>query len=856
MREGEAKIQRRTRTRRDGDAVSVTSVYRPQSGTYDEMLAEDGSVRPHWLPFADGLMGFEPEEMRRRWDLGLRLLRDNGVAYNAYGDPAGLDRPWRLDPLPVILPEDEWVGLAAGVAQRATLLEAILGDLYGPRGLVARGLMPSTLLHAKPGFRRPCHGWAPAGGRRLLVYAADLARGNDGIWRVLCDRTESPSGAGYALENRSIVSRVLPELHRSLQVERLGSFFDALRRSLQALSLHHKDDPRIVLLTPGPYNATYFEHAFLARQLGVTLVQGEDLTVRDNTVFLKALTGLQRVDVIFRRTGGVWCDPLELRGDSTLGVAGLLQSARAGNVAVANAIGTGLLDSVSLMGFLPALARDLLGEELALPSVATWWCGEPEACRHVFDHLDRLVVRPTFVSRDEPVVGAGLSDAGAAAVRAAISARPWDWVAQEVGGISTVPVWADGTLEPQHSVLRVFAVATERGWQVLPGGLARLSPERDLLTTKLQAGGGGSKDVWIAADGPRDAPAAAVRVRAPAVRLTRDNRDLPSRVADNMFWLGRYLERCEATTRLLRSALGQVEDCLAQDDAEQARAVVRTMTGLGLKLPAEALDEAPENLPYRLAQFHMDGVSPGLAYTVNNLLRVVTHLRDRLSIDTWRSVQRLREDVGPVDADSLDGDVIGRLNAIVLTIQAVSGLAMENMTRGPQWLFLDSGRRIERAIAIVDSLGGALSDVDGEDAVPLEQLLEVWDSTMTYRSRYMASPRLAGVLDLLLCDENNPRSLGFQAAALARHMDALAAIGDDSGFYQPEQKLMTVLLGTIRTTDVLVLARYERDAGYHDAERLLDVLRSRLWELSEQISRAYFTHAQWRLPVAPMETLP
>ncbi|MBI3444527.1 MAG: circularly permuted type 2 ATP-grasp protein [Magnetospirillum sp.] len=759
-------------------------------------------------------MGYEPEEMRRRWDLGQRLLRDNGVTYNVYGDPAGLDRPWRLDPLPLVLAADEWAHIASGVEQRATLLEAIIDDLYGGRNLVSRGLLPSALLHANPGFLRPCHGWRPAGGRHMHVYAADLARGPNGQWMVLGDRTESPSGSGYALENRSIVGRVLPELHRSLQVERLGPFFDALRRSLQMLSPRHKDDPRIVLLTPGPYNATYFEHAFMARQLGITLVQGEDLTVRDNNVYLKALTGLQRVDVIFRRTGGVWCDPLELRGDSTLGVAGLLQSAKAGNVALANAIGTGLLDGASLMGFLPALARDLLGEELSLGSVATWWCGEPDACAYVLNNMERLIIRPAFVNRDRPAVGAALTESQAAELRQAINTRPWDWVAQELGGTSTVPVWTGGHLESQHCVLRVFALATERGWQVLPGGLARLSAERDLLATRLQAGGGGSKDVWITSTAKRDSQAV-LRARAPAVRLTRDNRDLPSRVADNMYWLGRYLERCEATTRLLRAMLGHMEDSLAQDDAEQVRSIVRTMTRLGLELPPDALADHPESLP-----------------------------------------QRLREEVGHLEAEILDGDVIGRLNSVVLTMQAISGLAMENMTRGPQWLFLDSGRRIERAIGLVETISGALTDAESEDAVPLELLLEVWDSVMTYRSRYLAAPRLAGVLDLLLCDESNPRSLGFQVATLARHMDLLANMGDDSGFYQPEQKLMTILSGTIRTTDVVVLSRYERDAGYHDAERLLDFLQSRLWELSEQVSRTYFTHAQWRLPTAPKVMLP
>ncbi len=834
----------------------MQSVYRPLAGTYDEVLDERGEIRPHWQAFAEGLMRFGPDEMHRRWALGQRLLRDNGVTYNVYGDPAGLDRPWRLDPLPVILSQNEWVMIAAGIEQRATLLDTILSDLYGKRALVSRGRIPSSLLHANPAFLRPCHGWQPSGKRRLHIYAADMTRGHDGQWRVLGDRTESPSGSGYALENRSIVSRVLPELHRSLQVERLGPYFDTLRRSLQQLSPRHQEDPRIVLLSPGPYNATYFEHAFMARQLGITLVQGEDLTVRDNNVYLKALTGLQRVDVILRRTGDIWCDPLELRGDSALGVAGLLQSARSGNVALANSIGTGLLDGASMMGFLPSLARDLLGEELLLPSVATWWCGEPEACRYVCDNLDRLILRSAFIAnRDQPLVGSALSDAEAARLRESIASKPWHWVAQELGGTSTVPVWTSGQLEPHHSVLRVFAVATDRGWQALPGGLARLSTERDLLTMRLQAGGGGSKDVWITSGTRRDA-ASIARIRAPAVRLTRDNRDLPSRVADNMFWLGRYLERCETRTRLLRSALEHTEESLAQDDGPQALSTLAILGKLGLELPEGVGDEAVESLPHRLAQYHMDPTKEGLAASVDRLLRVVGNLRDRLSADTWRSIQRLRDEVELLVAESLEGDAIGHLNSMVLTMQAISGLAMENMTRGPQWVFLDCGRRLERATALVETLGGALADVENEDEVPLELLLELWDSVMTYRSRYLASPRLAGVLDLLLCDESNPRSFGFQIAALSRHMDLLAGMGDDSGFYRPEQKLMTILSGTVRTTDVTILARYERDAGYYDAERLLDFLRSRLWELSEQTSRTYFTHAQWRLPVARMDMLP
>ena len=828
-------------------------MYAPPPGVHDEMLAPDGSTRPHWRAFLDSFAGLSPEDLVQRWELGQNLLRDNGVTYNIHGDPEGLERPWTLDPMPLLLPAAEWDWIARAVAQRAGLLNEIMADLYGKRVLIGLGLIPPALLHANPAFLRPCHGWMPAGGHHLHLYAVDLVRGADGGWQVLADRTESPAGAGYALENRTIVNRILPEQFRSSHIERLAPFFEAFRRSLQAMAPRRTDTPRVVLLTPGPYNETYFEHAFLARHLGLTLAQGEDLTVRDGNVYMKTLSGLQQVDVILRRTNGEWCDPLELRGDSTLGVAGLVQSARAGNVAVVNALGSGLLDGAAIQSFLPGIARHLLGESLMMPSVPSWWCGNDRDRAHVTDTLGQLVLRPAFHNRISPRLGAVLSDAERQAALADIAARPSDWVAQRVDSLSTVPVWNEGRFEPRSMVLRVFAVSTDSGWQVMPGGLARVSSRSDLLTARLQTGGGGSKDLWIIAD-QSSTSALLPRGRATPVKLVRGNRDLPSRVADNIFWLGRYVERCENSTRLLRAAIGRVEEALDQNDPARAIYTARIMARLGLHIPPQAL-EAPETLPRALIAHHLGGGEGGLSGQVDRLLRVVINLRDRLSVDTWRALQRLRDDIRRINHDGQRGDTQSRLNDLILTVEAVSGLSMENMTRGPLWLFLDTGRRVERAITIVDTIGGALTDGDGEDSVPMDLLLDLWDSAMTYRSRYLAAPRLAAVLDLLLCDESNPRSLGFQLAALSDHMDTLAQIAGINGFLRAEQRLMTVLCGTVRTTDALVLAHWDRDAGFHDAERLLENFRSRLWEVTDVLSREYFSHAQWRLPVRAAELL-
>jgi len=836
--------------------------YVPNGGGWDEMKAANGHLRPHWRSLMEQFQSLSGTEMERRWDMAQTLLRDNGVTYNLHGDTAGLDRPWQLDPMPLIITAAEWSGLARGIAQRARVIDAVLADLYGDRTLIAKGVVPAALLHANPGFLRPCHGWPIVRDnafQHLTVYAADLIRGPNGAWHVYADRTESPAGAGYALENRTVVGRTLSEILRTVHVERLAPFFDALKTALRAASPRRSDEPRVVLLTPGPYNETYFEHAYLARQLGITLVQGEDLTARDNHVYLKTLSGLQQVDVIFRHLTGEWCDPLDLRGDSMLGVAGLVQAARSGNVAMVNALGSGLLDGGAFTALMPQAAKILIGDDLLLPTVKTWWCGNGNDREHVLANLDELSLRPAFRGFPRAVIPAALPSGEREKIRQAIAAKPWEWMAQLPEQFSTVPVWRQGALSAQSLMVRVFAVATpDKNWQVMAGGLVRVADQPNLLAAgRLQSGGGGSKDLWVLARDEHSATVIDTRAAKTPVKLIRGNRDLPSRVADNMFWVGRYLERTDAKTRLLRSALYGLEDALDQGEMRAARRHVNTLARLGLAVPKGAMEESPARLPKSLIEFHLTRQEESLALQVERLTRVAANLRDRLSVDTWRVIQHLRDQMENARPKSkpMRDDAVGWLNSLILIIEAANGLSMENMTRGPLWQFLDSGRRIERAIFIVDTVAGALTDCDREEAVPMDLMLEIADSVMTYRSRYLAQPRLASVMDLLLCDESNPRSLGFQLAALSEHMNGLAAQNAD-GFFRPEQKSMTVLCGIVRTMDVSVLSDPTHDAGFHDAERLLESIRSRLWEVSEIISREYFTHAQWRLPTQPIDYLP
>src|SRR5579859_5866196 len=555
--------------------------YRLTDGVYDEMTAAPEALRSHCETFVSSLESLGREELAARWESARRNIRDNGVTYNVYRDPQGMDRPWELDMIPLLLPSTEWSQLEASLVQRAHLLNLILADLYGPQRLVRERLLPPALLFASPGFLRPCHNIKVAGGIHLHLHGVDMARSATGQWWALADRTQSPSGAGYALENRIVLRRGLPEAFRDCQVQRLASFFRVVRDTLTSLAPKSRDHPKVVLLTPGPYNETYFEHAYLARYLGFTLVEGGDLAVRDHRVFIKTLEGLQPVDVILRRLDDSFCDPLELRADSFLGVAGLVDAARAGNVTIANALGTGVIETPAILAFLPGLCRHLLGEELKLPSVATWWCGQPKELQYVLDHLGELIIKRAF-PRDsrEPVFGENLTALEKSVLADEIRAHPYDFVGQEKIALSTAPMWLDNKLEPRSLVVRAYATATSDSYMVMPGGLTRVANAPNSTVVSMQSGGG-SKDTWVLSDGPVNPVTLLAPTGSPAV-LEQARADLPSRVADNLYWLGRYAERSEGLVRLLRGVVARLTDESGAADTPELSALLQTLVAMDL----------------------------------------------------------------------------------------------------------------------------------------------------------------------------------------------------------------------------------------------------------------------------------
>ena len=855
--------------------------YSSAGQTPDELYDSQGGVRPHWKSFRKSLDTLGAAELTRRWVEAQDLIRENGVTYNVYGDPRGMNRPWQLDPIPLLIAAEEAEILERGLIQRGRLLEALMLDLYGPQQCVATGLLPRELIFANPAFLRPCHHMRVSQNRYLHLYAANIGRGTDGAFRVLGDRTQSPSGAGYALENRLVLSRMLPDAFRDCRVQRLAPFFRALRETLCAIAPYNRDNPRIVLLTPGPYNETYFEHAYLARYLGLTLVEGGDLTVRDNRVYLKVLGGLQPVDVILRRLDDDFCDPLELRPDSFLGVPGLVQAVHSGNVAVANALGTGLLETPGLLAFLPELCRRLLSEDLLLPSVATWWCGDPMICNYVLDNLADLVLKPAHVGTQlEPVFGDELTVTQRAALVARIRARPHDFIAQERLTLSTAPTLVDGRLERRHLVLRTYLAAHGDSFVMMLGGLTRVSASSAAMVVSMQRGGG-SKDSWVLSKGPVSTLSLLPPGGVP-VRLSRGGKDLPSRVADNLYWLGRYAERGEGLTRLLRAVLVRLTETSGLADVPELPVLLRAVTCMSLSLPGFVGKEGESRLAApeaELLEIIYDTDRPGsVASVLGELCRVAGTVRDRISRDMWRVVNDLADmrrggAQPPSTAQTVEESGVPRgptlsealdlLDHAVLTLAAFSGLSMDSVTRGDGWRFLDLGRKLERSLHTVNLLRNTLVAASDNEAPLLEALLEIADSSMTYRRRYQGRIEPAGVIDLLLADEGNPRSLAFQLAAVAEDIEHLPR--DSNGTSRStEQRLMLSALTAVRLADADRLARVDSTrvdstgvdstgvdstgAAPHgrrtELEALLDETARALPAISDAVTQTYLSHLQ------------
>ena len=826
--------------------ASLLSGYQQNPSVFDEFLADNGQPRAHYTSLLSALQELGPAELKRRQETGERLIHEQGITYNVYGDPRGMERPWQLDPIPFVIAPGEWRSLEAGLIQRATLLNKILADCYGAQELIRSRWLSPAMVFGQPDFLRPCHGIRPPQGKFLHFYSADLSRSADGQWWVVSDRTQIPTGAGYALANRLVTSRILPESFRDNQVHRLAGFFRTVRNTLAQLAPRPAGEARVVMLTPGPHNETYFEQAYLARYLGYMLVEGQDLTVRDDRVFLKTLSGLEPVDVILRRVDDDFCDPLELRNDSMLGVPGLVEALRTGNVVVANALGCGLLQSPAFMSFLPGLCKHLLGEKLKLPSVATWWCGQDSARKYVLEHLDKLVLKPAFRTHFRaPDPDKPLSAKEREALRRHIEFDPDLFVAQERVQLSSAPSWDGSGVVARPVSLRVYLVADGGGYRVMPGGLTRVAPDSGGLISMQR--GGSSKDTWISSETPVE-EVTLLHAAGENIELRRTGNNLPSRLADNFFWLGRYSERADATARLLRSALLRFNPERAGSSTELLAPLLKTLELQG-QLPGISskpeLRQNAEAFEAELLAAIFDPSRPGsLRSIVDNLHRLAVQVRDRTSNDMWRVISQINERLAAPAGHRvmLAGEAVGVLNQTLLGIAAFHGLARENMTRAQAWRFLDMGMRIERAIYLGTLLDAKLQSCEADNASVLEIILEVDDSSITYRSRYSLLPHISAVYDLVLLDDKNPRSVLFQFNQLLKHVERLPLERENAGVGS-SRKILQDCIARLNQADARELALLK--SGWH-ASQLGAIIQETLRDLpkfSDAIAASCFAHS-------------
>ena len=749
--------------------------YAVPPGVADELFEAPGRVRPVWQPFLADLRAMDGAEVARRFGRGDAYLREAGVFWRRYSDAGAGERDWPLSHVPVILGDAEWAAISAGLVQRADLLERVCADIYGPQDLVARGFLPADLLARSPEWLRPMMGVRPASGHWLQFLAFEIGRNPDGTWFVLGDRTQAPSGAGFALENRMATSRVFAETFQRANVHRLAGFFRRFRSQLDALGERHRGRggpsdgapdrrARPAILTPGPNTDTYSEHVFIARYLGLMLLEGEDLVAQDGRLMVRTVAGPRPVGVLWRRLDAAFADPLELNETSALGCPGLLGAVRSGQLAMVNALGTGVLESRALMAFLPRIAEGWAGAPLALPNIATWWCGDADARAHVRADAAGMMIGPAL-STDLPfepdavtAPGGGFLDRARGAVDDWIEAEAGALVGQQAVALSTTPAWEDGRLVPRPMTVRVFLARTARGWTVMPGGYARIGRTGDATALAMQRGGSVA-DVWVSSDAP-----VAAETLAPADPVFRraGRSILPARAADNLFWLGRYTERLEGTVRLLRALHLRLAETGDAGDDRVAR-IAAHLSGFGIDAQRPPAD----------------GLMPMIAAATGCAAKV----RDRFSPDGWGALRDLGAVLAEMAAGPEPGDEMARALGVALRrIAGFSGLVNENMYRFTGWRFLEIGRALERAHA----MAGVLADFACEDAPEggLDIAVELGDSVMTHRRRYRVATDRATVVDLLALDDRNPRAILFQVRQLRGLVDELPG-ARDNGLLSP-----------------------------------------------------------------------
>ncbi|MBG9377386.1 circularly permuted type 2 ATP-grasp protein [Panacibacter sp. DH6] len=823
----------------------------------DDRYTGNAELLASWKTFFASFTGLGTEEIANRSQDMMRFLKENGVTYNIYGDPSGANRTWDLDIIPFLITKDEWASIEAGLKQRSTLFDLVLKDIYGEQQLVKEGILPMEIVYNHHGFIRECCGIQLPGAHNLVVYAADMARSVDGkIW-ILNDRTQAPSGSGYALENRLAMARIVPELFSGLKVKRLSPYYNTLRNALTRIAPQQNRQPRIVILTPGPSNETYFEHSFLSSHLGFTLVQGDDLMVKDNCVWLKTLGGLEKVDVILRRVDDMYCDPLELKEDSQLGVPGLLQAVRAGNVSIANPLGSSVVENPGLMPFLPAIAKHFLGEDLKLPNIASWWCGQPTELQYVLDNLSTLVIKRIFREsfKRTSVDATLLSASELKELKQSIQAKPHLYVGQEKVNFSSSPSFAEGNIAPCHALFRSFVVSDNGGYTVMNGGLTRTSLDENNIIISNQLGGF-SKDTWILSGGETSSfNAKKEQEYTPGNRQPYKQEDLPSRTAENLFWVGRYAERVLGNARFQRTIMqfvGEANKAFMENDLTLKKCLLRALTLYTHTYPGFAGEgsEAKIKEPWKeLADLLFNNNRVGsLGYNIVSFTRAVHAVRDHWSTDTWRVLREMEEAWQTAAAAKHTGHykLLGAVDNLITSMMAFISLNRESISRDQGWTLLDTGRKTEQSVLLIAMLRSALVAKQDEQVEHIlqEAVLNSNESLVNYRFKYRAHLQLPLVLDLMLLDPNNPRSLVYQVERLKAYLSGLPK--KNAGHELTEhERLALEAFSMIKLADKDQLSVADKNSNsYKKLDEFLTKMNMLLYNISNVVSKTYFRHAE------------
>ncbi|WP_287126574.1 circularly permuted type 2 ATP-grasp protein [Desulfobacter sp.] len=823
-----------------------------------------GKMPPHWDGLTEYLNSLGTAELSQRWKKARQIIQEHGSAYNVFNPKSATERPWALDPIPLPISSHTWQILEHGIQQRTKLLALIFRDIYGRQEFIKKRVLPAELIFGNPGFLRQCRFGPDRVTPDHHLFSSDLIRLADGRWQVAFHGTQAPAGIGYALENRVILTRILPRMFHSRKVQRLAPFFKYLNLSLMGISGQKQQEPRIVMLCEGPSGAHYFEQVFLARYLGYTLVETNDLTTRGDWVFLKTLGGLQRVDVILRRVPDCACDPLLGTSRTFPGIPGLLQAIRAGNVAISNALGSGVLESPGLFALLPRLCRDILGEPLILENTDSFWLGTRDTQLRVVEEIKSNARSMTLYSAFSPahtrvVHTRFLAGSKKQELINAIQATPYAWAGHYPVEPFTVPAWSEQGMKNRHTAVRMFSTSiTENAGAapakisdqveaaVMSGGLSRVADDPEtLVLSGTQGKGQGAKDAWCLSDRPTEFKSMLYRFTTP-FEIHRGS-DLPSRVADNMLWLGRYMERTEGMLRVIRSVLMRVHSETQLNKVSEMPFFLRVMANLDIVSSGLGRPDASFSVSLiekeLYASIYGVQIQSSILNCLNNAIQVADRVRDRLSDDSWYILGRIEKGLVRINPKNQSTEILEMLSDIILNMSAFAGLALESMTRGMGWRFMDMGRRIERALHMITVMTSLIQGNTVPDSSDLEAVLEVADSRITYHTRYRTTLHMEPLVDLLLLDEINPRSVGFQLAALYSHLETLPK-PQPFPFRTKEEKIILDLTTRLRLADTQELMILGKKHVLPNLDALLKKLNKELQGLADSITQHYLSRIE------------